>query len=97
MSLIKKNDLKYNYTWSQKGANTPRSDRLTETSSRSNMFSASEGEGVLEFINDYAQKHGIEDKEEALRIERLLHEEMEDREMTREEVRLWLDEQMRGK
>lgn len=96
MSLIKKNDLKYNYTWSSKGAHTPRSDGLTETGSRSNMFSAQEGEGVLSFINNYAEKHGITDKEEALRIERMLQDELKEREMTRNEVTLWLDEQMRG-
>lgn len=96
MSIIDRSDLKYKYTWSSKGANTPRSDIRTETGSRSNMFSASEGEGVLSFINEYAQKHGIKDKQEALRIERLLRDELEEREMTRKEVRVWLDEQMRG-
>jgi len=96
MSLIKRNDLKYDYTWSSKPASAPRSDMKTETGSRSNMFSAQQGEGVLAFINDYAKKHGITDKQEALRIERLLKDELKDRRMTREEVTLWLDEQMRG-
>lgn len=96
MSLIKRNDLKYDYTWSSKPASAPRSDTKMKTGSRSNMFSAQEGEGVLSFINDYAEKHGITDKQEALRIERLLRDELKERKMTREEVTLWLDEQMRG-
>ena len=96
MSLIKRNDLKYNYTWSTKPASTPRRDSKSEIGSRSNMFSAQEGEGVLAFINNYAEKHGIKDKQEALRIESMLQDELKEREMTREEVTLWLDEQMRG-
>lgn len=96
MSIIERSDLKYDYTWSSKPASTPRSDVRTEKGSRSNMFSASEGEGVLAFINEYAQKHGITDKQEALRIERLLHNKLQEREMTREEVRQWLNTQMRG-
>ena len=47
---------------------------------------------MLSFINDYTRREGISDKLEALEIERLLRDELKNKDMTRREVRLWLNE-----
>lgn len=91
MSIIKKNDLKYDYNWSTSPASKSR-DLSTETDSKSEMFNAKDGREILSFINEYADSNDIVDKEEALRIEQLLKEKMEKDYMTRNEAREWLND-----
>lgn len=92
MPLIDRSDLKYDYTWQTKPASKPRSSTQTESETDSQLFRRQEGDQVLSFINDYTRREGISDKLEALEIERLLRDELKNKDMTRREVRLWLNE-----
>ena len=94
MPLIDRSDLKYDYTWSTEPAQTPRSETTAESETESKLFRRKDGDEVLDFINDYSDKYGIETKEDALEIERLLRDELKDRDMTRREVQLWLHDHM---
>lgn len=90
MPLIDRSDLKYDYTWSTEPAQAPRNETTAEKETESKLFRRKDGDEVLEFINDYSDKYGIETKEDALEIERLLRDELKERDMTRREVQLWL-------
>lgn len=92
MPVLDRDDLKYDYTWSTEPAQTPRRSTKTEGETESRLFRRKEGDEVLSFINDFSRNEGIEDKQEALEIERLLRDELKNRDMTRKEVRLWLSE-----
>jgi hypothetical protein len=96
MALINKSDLKYNYNWSTKPASKARSF-TTESDGETELFSANEGEEILSFINEYADLNNIVSKEEALRIESLLQEKLEEDEITRDEAREWLDNYLKSK
>jgi hypothetical protein len=87
MALIDRSDLQYDYTWTSKPGNSPRSD----STSKSSMFRRDEGSDVLALINDYVSEKDIKNKEEALRIERLIREKLSGEKMTREEVRAWIE------
>lgn len=95
MSIIKKSDLKYDYNWSTSPASKSRTF-TTESRGRSEMFDPNEGENVLSFINEYADMYDIVSKEEALRIEQLLNEKLEEENMTRDEAREWLNEYLKS-
>lgn len=95
MPLIDRNDLKYDYTWSSEPASKPRDSTLAKGDTSSGVFRSNEGDEVLSFINDYTQKEKITDKQEALEIERILRDELKNRNMTRKETRLWLNEHLK--
>lgn len=90
MPVINRNDLKYDYSWSTKPSDHPRSG-VTETDSQSRVFQSDQGDEVLSLLNDYAEKHNIESKEKALILEMKIREEMDQKEMTRREVIVWLE------
>lgn len=89
MPVINRNDLKYDYTWSSSPSSNPRTG-VTETESQSSVFKSNHGDDVLSLINEYADKHQIESKKEAIKLEKRIKEEMEQKEMTRSEVMDWL-------
>lgn len=95
MSIIKKSDLKYDYNWTTSPSSKSRKFS-TETESKSDMFNVEDGEDILSFINEYAESNKMADKEEALRIEQLLKEKMEQDHMTRNEAREWLDDHLKS-
>lgn len=95
MPLINRNDLKYDYAWTTEPASKPRSSPKTTEKTDSQIFRGEEGDEVLSFINDYTRREKISDKKEALKIEKLLRDEMKNKDMTRREVRLWLNEHRR--
>lgn len=97
MSIIDRSDLKYDYIWDTEPAQKPRRTTRTEGETESRLFRRDEGDEVLDFINKYSDKQGFETKEEALEVERLLRDEMKNKDMTRKEVRLWLQEHMNKK
>lgn len=97
MSIIDRSDLKYDYIWDTEPAQKPRRTTRTEGETESRLFRRDEGDEVLDFINKYSDKQGFETKEEALEVERLLRDEMKNKDMTRKEVRLWLHEHMNKK
>lgn len=94
MPLLDRSDLKYDYTWSTEPAQTPRTETTTQTETESKMFRRKDGDEVLQFINDYSDKYGIESKEDALEIERMLRDELKEEDMSRREVQLWLHDHM---
>lgn len=94
MPLIDRSDLKYDYTWQAKGADKPRSSATTKGETESQVFRSEDGDQVLSFINDYTDRKGITDKKEALKIERMLRDELHNRNMSRKEARLWLNENL---
>ena len=94
MPLLDRSDLKYDYTWSTEPAKAPRTQTTAETETESKMFRRKDGDEVLQFINDFANQYGIETKEDALELERMLRDELGDREMSRREVQLWLHDHM---
>lgn len=87
MPLIDRSDLQYDYTWSSKPGESPRSG----STSKSSIFRRNEGNDVLAIINDYVDENDIKNKEEALRIERLIREKLAEEDMTKTEVRVWLE------
>ncbi|REL24293.1 hypothetical protein DYD21_18980 [Rhodohalobacter sp. SW132] len=94
MSIINRKDLKYDYSWSTQPASKPRTEVTGKRGTPSEIFQREKGENVLSFINEYADAHDIKDKEEALRIERMLYEKLQNEQMTRREIRIWLDSQL---
>lgn len=95
MPLIDRSDLKYDYVWDTEPAQKPRRTTRTEGETESRLFRREEGDEVLDFINEFSADQGFESKEEALEVERLLRDEMKNRDMTRKEVRLWLQDYMK--
>lgn len=95
MPLIDRSDLKYDYTWKTEPANKPRSSATAQDETESEVFRREEGDQVLSFINDYTKREGINEKQEALEIERILRDELKNKDMTRREVRLWLNDHRR--
>lgn len=94
MSLINRKDLKYSYNWSSEPADKPRTETTSESGTLSGVFRNEEGESVLSFINDYAESHDIDEKEQALKIEKMLREKLKDEQMNVEDVRAWLDKEI---
>ena len=94
MPILDRSDLKYDYVWDTEPAQKPRRTTRTESETESRMFRRKEGDEVLDFINEFSADQGFESKEEALEVERLLRDEMKNRDMTRKEVRLWLQDHM---
>ncbi len=94
MPLINRKDLKYSYNWSTKPANKPRTETTSTSGTLSGVFRGEKGESVLSFINDYAESHDIDDKEQAIKIEKMLQEKLKDKQMTVDDVREWLDKEM---
>lgn len=95
MPILDRSDLKYDYTWSTEAGQKPRSSTRTEGETESRLFRRKEGDEVLDFINRYSDERGFESKEEALEVERLLRDEMKNKDMTRREVRLWLQDHIK--
>lgn len=93
MALISRDDLNYDYTWSAYPGDNPMSD----STHQSGIFRRDEGSDVLAVINDYASDNEIKNKEEALRIEKLIRDKLGDEEMTKNEVRAWLENNMSPK
>lgn len=91
MPLIDRSDLQYDYTWSSQPGNNPRNNPSTGGSTKSSLFRRSEGDEVLSLINEYAKDNEITDKRAILEIETFIYENLGEKEMTREEVRAWLD------
>lgn len=89
MPVINRNDLKYDYTWSTSPSSNPRTG-VTETDSQSSVFKSDHGDEVLSLINEYAEKHQIESRAEAIKLEKRIKEEIGQKEMTRSEVMDWL-------
>lgn len=87
MPLIDRSDLQYDYSWSSYPGDSPRS----ESTSKSSLFRRDEGSDVLAIINEYADENDIKNKEEALRIEKLIREKLNKEDMTRREVKVWLE------
>lgn len=94
MPLLDRSDLKYDYTWSTAPAQAPRTETTAETETESKMFRSKDGDEVLQFINDFSKKYGVEKKEDALKLERVLRDELKNEDMTRKEVQLWLHDHM---
>jgi len=97
MSLINKSDLKYDYDWSLKPGAKPRSSTTTELNTKSRKFRRKDGNEVLSFINDYVNMHKEIDKEGALEIEALIHGHPDSENMTLDELREWVDDQLEKK
>lgn len=91
MPLIDRSDLQYDYTWSSQPGNNPRNNPSTGGSTKSSLFRRNEGDEVLSLINEYAKDNEITDKRAILEIETFIYENLGEGEMTREEVRAWLD------
>lgn len=91
MPLIDRSDLNFDYTWTSEPGNNARNRPQTIGSTKSSFFRRNEGNEVLSLINEYADDHEIRDKQEALEIEQLLREKLGEEDMTRDEVRAWLD------
>lgn len=94
MSIINRNDLKYDYSWSSQAGSEPRAEITAKRGTESEFFRRERGESVLSFINEYVDSHDIKDKEEALRIERMLYEKLEKEQLTRAEIIIWLDSEL---
>ncbi|MCG2589050.1 hypothetical protein [Rhodohalobacter sulfatireducens] len=96
MPLLDRSDLKYDYNWETGPATAPRTETTTVTETESRLFRRDEGDEVLDFINQYSEEHENFEKEDALEIERLLRDELKNDDMTRKEVRLWLNNHLRN-
>lgn len=91
MPLIDRSDLNFDYTWTSEPGENARNRPQTTGSTKSSFFRRNEGNEVLSLINEYASDHEISDKQEALEIEKMLREKLGEEEMTRAEIRVWLD------
>lgn len=95
MPILDRSDLKYDYSWKTEPAQKPRVETTTDTETESKLFRQKDGDEVLDFINEYSEENEIVNKKDALKIERLIRGELKNEDMTRREVRLWLNEHRR--
>jgi hypothetical protein len=72
MSLLFRVDLKYQYNWKPIPSDDSRISGISDTT----LFDRNEGFEVLYLINSFADKHGIEQKETGVYIEKLIKEEL---------------------
>lgn len=91
MALIEKSDLKYDYDWSSKPSGKSRT-LTTEGRGKTELFRANSGEDVLSFINKYAEENNIQTAEEATEIEMMIRDRLNENEMTKGEIKAWLDD-----
>lgn len=85
MALIKKGDLKHDYSWpSESPGDSPKE-------ADSNLFDRENGKEVLSVINEYADRRNITDKKEALKIETELHNNLSKDITTQRGAMDWLD------
>ena len=85
MALIKKGDLKHDYSWpSESPGDSPKK-------ADSNLFDRENGKEVLSVINEYADRRNITDKQKALKIETELHNNLSEDITTQRGVMDWLD------
>lgn len=85
MALIKKGDLKHDYSWpSESPGDNPKD-------ADSNLFDRENGKEVLSVINEYADRRNITDKQKALKIETELHNNLSEDITTQRGVMDWLD------
>ncbi len=88
--LFTKDDLRFqDYLWNT----NMDSYKLKDTPDR-NLFSPSEGYEVLYMINFAADQLGLKTKEEALLIERLLHDKLPINKWSQVNVYKWLQKEM---
>lgn len=87
---MKRSDLTngdYEYSWEAVNGDNP---RITGKPDRGKL-NRSEGYEVLDFINFFARKHGITDKEMGFKIEDLIHI---NKDAQKETVIAWLEAQL---
>jgi hypothetical protein len=87
MALISREDLHYqDYKWNSNPNVEPRFHGTVDN----NMFDRSDGNDVLFVINEYADENDIRDKNQALELEREIHENLSKDISTQRDVSDWL-------
>lgn len=86
MGLINKNDLKLEYSWTTRASDGP----IDQDNLGSNVFDRRSGDDVLSLLNDYAESHGITDKNEAISTEFIIRERLPKDVHTKEDAIEWL-------
>jgi hypothetical protein len=72
MNLLSRNDLRFVYNWKS----IPNEDPRISGTAGTTLFNRKEGFEILYLINSFAEKHGVDQKEKGLRIEKLIKEEL---------------------
>lgn len=89
MALIKKSDLRLDYTWpTQHPSEAP----IDHDDLGSTFFDRNNGDNVLSLINNYAERRGYtaEQKDEALRAEPVIREQLPKDLRTEDDAMNWL-------
>jgi len=88
MSLLKKSDLEYKYSWTTYGDDDPEiTGKLDST-----FLNRKEGYEVLNFINKYSENHDFDEISEGLKIEEMINEDLPGNIRSQENVEIWVEE-----
>jgi len=86
MALIKQNDLNLTYNWSTEPGETA----VDKDSITNKLFDRERGDDVLNVLNNYAEKSGLENKDDLSEIENLLRQDLPKNLNTEDDVLDWL-------
>tara|TARA_R110002124_G_scaffold17532_3_gene73502 strand:- start:384161 stop:384451 length:291 start_codon:yes stop_codon:yes gene_type:complete len=87
MGLISKNDLYYkDYSWTAVKGDDPTVSGEPDSS----LLSRKEGYEVLYFINKFCEIHKLKQKASAIKVEKMIRNEVPGNQRSQENVRKWL-------
>lgn len=86
MNLIKSSELKYKYSWSAISGDNPKVVGEPD----STLFNRNEGYEVLYLINKLSKIWGFKEKASALKLEKMINEELPSDIRSQENVKSWL-------
>lgn len=84
--LLQKSDLKYHYSWKAIPNDNPNLIRHPDF----DLLNRNEGYEVLRFVNRFAEKQGLKNKSDCLKVERLINEHLRSDTHSHSKVEKWL-------
>jgi len=89
MALISKSDLYYkDYSWTASSGDDP---KITGTPD-STLLNRNEGYEILYFINKFAELHSLKNKSSAIRIEKMIRNDVPSNIHSQHKIKLWIEE-----
>jgi hypothetical protein len=89
MALISKTELFYkDYSWSVLNGDNPKISGEPDNT----LLSRNEGFEILYFVNKFAEKHNFKQKVSAIKVEKMIRNEVPTNIHSQEKIKKWLEE-----
>ncbi len=88
MGLLSRKDLKFEYSWTHTSEDDPQITGKPDSSE----LNRHEGYEVLYFINSFAKKHSLKEKNSGLKAEKMIREDLPGSTRSRSNVTKWLED-----